>query len=363
MTNVQPEVMIEWRAASFLSMLIILAISPILIREGFKAFAIVVTYLSCLTLVKMYVKETMNSGLNCPDFITMTHMFSSAIAAFMLERPSTKEAMAVLPISAVNGISLLLNNTAFLYGGVAFISMVSCTTPIFTFILEMVRSKRALEFRSSASVLLVVLGAILCVHGEKVAAVLAFVLASAATFFRASKSVLQQDLLTVKVTPLNLVFWSSLWSFLFMIPIMVVNEGSKGFYEFEDLPHHGKTELLMSILAACTLNISQCFAIKQLGALMQSIVGNLNLILVIVLSQAWLHESVSMWQYVGVCLLAGGTFMNKMVDNNLGDNGKGEKPPTVQARMTAEQASEGGDYNSMGHSEAEQPHSQIVKMV
>lgn len=363
MINVQPEVMIEWRAASFLSMLIILAICPILIREGFKAFAIVVTYLSCLTLVKMYVKETMNSGLNCPDFITMTHMLSSAIAAFILERPSTKEAMAVLPISAVNGISLLLNNTAFLYGGVAFISMVSCTTPIFTFILDMVRSRRALEFRSLVSVLLVVLGAILCVHGEKVAAVLAFVLASAATFFRASKSVLQQDLLTVKVTPLTLVFWSSLWSFLFMIPIMVVNEGSKGFYEFVDLPHHGKTELLMSILAACTLNISQCFAIKQLGALMQSIVGNLNLILVIVLSQAWLHESVSMWQYVGVCLLAGGTFMNKMVDNNLGDNGKGEKLPTVQARMNAEQASEGGDYNSMGHSEAEQLHSQTVKMV
>lgn len=363
MADVQPEVMIEWRAASFLSMLVILAISPVLIKEGFKAFAIVVTYLSCLTLVKMYVKETMISGLNCPDFITMTHMLSSAIAALVLERPSIKEAMAVLPISVVTGISLLLNNTAFLYGGVAFISMVSCTTPIFTFILEMVRSRRALELRSLVSVLLVVLGAVLCVHGEKVAAVLAFVLAGAATFFRAFKSVLQQDLLTVKVTPLRLVFWSCFWSFLFMIPIMVMNEGSKGFYEFVDLPHPGKTQFLMSILAACTLNISQCFAIKLLGALMQSIVGNLNLILVIVLSQAWLHESVSTWQYIGVCLLAGGTFMNKMVDNKLGDAGKVEKLPTVQARMTAEQASEGGDYNSMGHSEVDQLHTQTVKMV
>ncbi|OLP98745.1 hypothetical protein AK812_SmicGene18785 [Symbiodinium microadriaticum] len=60
---------------------------------------------------------------------------------------------------------------------------------------------------------------------------------------------------------------------------------------------------LFSILAA---------VVKQLGALLQSIVGldpsNLNLILVIVLSQAWLHEKVTLWQYAGVTLLAAGTF-------------------------------------------------------
>eukprot|EP00438_Fugacium_kawagutii_P023054 Skav232362 [mRNA] locus=scaffold1062:253472:260935:- [translate_table: standard] len=53
---------------------------------------------------------------------------------------------------------------------------------------------------------------------------------------------------------------------------------------------------------------------KALGALMASIVGNLNLALVIALSTAWLHESVSFWQYVGVTLLCAGTFGNKVQD-------------------------------------------------
>lgn len=82
-------------------------------------------------------------------------------------------------------------------------------------------------------------------------------------------------------------------------------------------PHanpEAKSAFLCSIGAAVVLNITQCFAVKQLGALLQSIVGNLNLILVIALSQAWLQEKVSFWQYVGVLLLAAGTFTNKYGD-------------------------------------------------
>lgn len=352
----------QWHVAALLSMVTLLAISPILLKEGVKAFATVVTYLSCLTLVKIFVKETMNFGLNCPDFITMTHMFWSATAAFILERPSTTEALAVLPISIVNGISLLLNNTAFLFGGVAFISMVACIAPILTFILATARSRRQVEFRSLVCVVLVVLGGILCVHGEKVATVLAFILASSAAFFRACRSVLQEDLLTVTVSPLRLVFWSSFWSFLCMIPITAMCEGGKGFSEFASMPPKGRASFLLSILAACTLNISQCFAIKQIGALMQNIVGNLNLILVIVLSQAWLHESVTMWQYTGVLLLVAGTFINKMVDKR-GDTRKEEQLPTVKAHVKSESASEGGDYNSTGHREVALSRTQTIKIV
>lgn len=361
MTELEPDNG-QWHAAAALSTLTLLAIIPILFKEGVKAFATVVTYLSCLTLVKIFVKETMSFGLNCPDFITMTHMFWSATAAFILERPSTTEALAVLPISIVSGMALLLNNTAFLFGGVAFISMVSCSTPILNFILATVRSRRQVDHWSLGSVVLVVMGGTLCVNGEKVATVLAFILATGAAFFRACRSVLQEDLLSVRVSPLRLVFWSSFWCFLCMIPIMATCEGGKGFSQFASMPPKGKASFLLSILAACTLNISQCFAIKQLGSLMQNIVGNLNLILVIVLSQAWLHESVSASQFSGAFLLVIGTFMNKMVDKK-NVAAKEEKLPTVMAHSKTESAPEGGDYNSMGHREVAPSRTQTIRIV
>lgn len=302
----------QWRVVGILAVLLTLAITPIIFTEGIKPFAIVVIYLACLSLVKMWVKDTLNQGLTCPDFITMLHMIATACAACIFERPRINEALSVLPISVVTGFSLILNNTALLHGGVAFTSMIACATPVFTFGLELARGKRSMDFAGLTPVILVVTGAMLCVQGEKTAAILAFLFASAATFFRAMKSVWQQELLTVQVSPMRLVFWSGFWSFLIMIPIVAFNEGTKGFTLLPGLSTQGQTSLLLSALAACTLNIAQCYAVKVLGALMQSIVGNLNLILVIALSQAWLHETVSLWQYTGVALMVCGTVLKNV---------------------------------------------------
>lgn len=325
---------VKWRAVTILSVLMFLAISPVLYTEGRTVFAAVVLYLACLTLVKIWVKEAMRAGLTCPNSMTSIHMISTAAVAFILERPSKKEALAVLPISLVNGCALLLNNTSLLYGGVAFVSMIGCTCPIFTFVLEIARSKRSIEFGSFSAVLLVVLGAMLCVEGEHAAGIISFFLSAGASFFRATKSVWQQDLLTVKVSPLRLVFWSGFWSFLLMVPVVLVTEGTKGITEFANLSNQGRTSFLLSVVAACTLNISQCFAVKLLGAVMQSVVGNLNLILIITLSQILLHESVSMWQYAGVVLLVAGTVLKKTVP---------KKDTTL-----AEKAIARGNYRSAG---------------
>lgn len=248
------------------------------------------------------------------------------------------EALSVLPISIVTGCSLLLNNTALLHGGVAFTSMIACATPVFTFGLELARGKRSLDLAGSVPVILVVAGAMLCVKGEKTGAMVAFLLASGATLFRAMKSVWQQELLSVQISPIRLIFWSGFWSFLIMIPIVAFNEGTKGFTLLPGLSMQGKTSLLLSAIAACTLNIAQCFAVKVLGALMQSIVGNLNLILVIALSQAWLHETVSFWQYTGVALMVGGTILK-----NVGKRNPAEvKAPHAQPIFSSENAPEAG---------------------
>ncbi|CAJ1356104.1 unnamed protein product [Effrenium voratum] len=132
----------SWRAVYILTVLIFIAISPIGFNEGLKPFCTVVVYLACLSLVKMWVKETMNNGFPYPDTITAVHMLCTSLVAGFFERPRLSEAWVVLPISVVNGASLLSNNTAMLYGGVAFVSMVASCTPMFTFSLELLKGKR-----------------------------------------------------------------------------------------------------------------------------------------------------------------------------------------------------------------------------
>eukprot|EP00435_Cladocopium_sp_Y103_P052651 s599_g16.t1 len=303
-----------WTTVYSLVVMILIAISPIAFREGLRPFCTVVVYLACLSLVKMWVKETMNAGLQYPDSITALHMLCTSLAAAAFERPRLSEAWLVLPISVVNGGSLLTNNTALLHGGVAFVSMVSSCSPMFTFLLELCRRRRTLDFLTAFSVVLVCCGSAFCVRGEKTASLLALLFASMAALLRAMKSVWQHELLTISVSPMRLVFWSGFWSFWITISMVAMNEGAEALRHFPSAKPEAKSAFLCSIGAAVVLNITQCFAVKQLGALLQSIVGNLNLILVIALSQAWLQEKVTFWQYVGVLLLAAGTFTNKYGD-------------------------------------------------
>jgi uncharacterized membrane protein len=54
--------------------------------------------------------------------------------------------------------------------------------------------------------------------------------------------------------------------------------------------------------------------VKKHGALMQNIIGNLNLVTVIAISKAILFEEVTSTQYIGTILLVCGTILNKAMD-------------------------------------------------
>ncbi|CAJ1410716.1 unnamed protein product [Effrenium voratum] len=344
----------SWRAVYILTVLIFIAISPIGFNEGLKPFCTVVVYLACLSLVKMWVKETMNNGFPYPDTITAVHMLCTSLVAGFFERPRLSEAWVVLPISVVNGASLLSNNTAMLYGGVAFVSMVASCTPMFTFSLELLKGKRTLDLLTVLSVILVCSGSIFCVRGEKTASLLALCFAAGGSLMRAMKGVWQHDLLSISVTPMRLTFWSGFWSFWITSTMVMFNEGTEAFKHFGSTSQEAKTSLVLSIFAAVALNVSQCFAVKQLGALLQSIVGNLNLILVIVLSQAWLHEQVTIWQFVGVFLLAMGTFASKAKDLKKKTKKEDEKVPApAQADETTKLPEPNAGYGAVKETEAE----------
>ena len=87
------------------------------------------------------MKQSIDLGYPFPNTITAMHMLAVCIVTLIFERPSMDEALKVLPISVLNGLSLLTNNSAFLYGGVAFVSMIAANVPFMTFSLELLKGK------------------------------------------------------------------------------------------------------------------------------------------------------------------------------------------------------------------------------
>eukprot|EP00913_Durusdinium_trenchii_P003010 g2782.t1 len=374
-----------WFAVYGLVALILIAISPIAYHEGVSAFVLLVSYLSAVTLVKVFVKQSIDLGYPFPNTITAMHMLAVCIVTLIFERPSMDEALKVLPISVLNGLSLLTNNSAFLYGGVAFVSMIAANVPFMTFSLELLKGKRSLNFASAFSVGLVCAGSVCCVQGEVNVSLAAFVLATVSALLRAARGVWQHELVSVSLSPLRLVFWNGFWSgcitlvilgpnrngilngpamssiclclVLFVIqrsfvtpPELLVlrpsmssqlfrmmaasKEGLEGLRSLRTVSTNAQIGLLSSIVAAVCLNITQWYAMKAVGALMASIIGNLNLILVIALSIAWLHEQVTPWQFLGVLLLATGTFANKMLPACLSaQKGKEAKEPASEKKQ------------------------------
>eukprot|EP00435_Cladocopium_sp_Y103_P056353 s1851_g19.t1 len=301
-------------AAYTLLVLILMALSPIAFYDSWHSFAVVMVYLVSVALVKVFVKEAITQGFEYSETITALHMIGVSVVILCFERPRMAEALPVLPVSVLNGASILTNNKAFLYGGVAFVSMVGANSPFVTFCLEVCKGKRQSALLSIFAVSLVCSGSVCCVHGETRASLAALILALASTVLRSARGVWQHELVSVSPAPLHLVFWNVSWTLVMALVSMTFSEGLDGIRSLSTASFEAKAALFCSIVSAVLLNITQWFAMKALGALMASIVGNLNLVLVIALSSAWLHEHVSLWQCGGVALLCAGTFVNKVQD-------------------------------------------------
>lgn len=304
----------DWFTVYALLVVILIAVSPIAFYDSLTSLLLVIVYLASVSLVKVWVKETIVQGFQYPETTTAMHMMAVSLVVLCFERPRKEEALQVLPISALNGASLLLNNKAFLYGGVAFVSMVAANVPFITFLLEVCKGKRGCDLGSVMMVVLVCSGSVCCVRGEPQVSVAAFVLAATSAVLRSARGVWQHELVSVSPTPLQLVFWNGFWSMWITVATMCFSEGLAGFRSLPSVSWEARVALFCSVISAVLLNVTQWFAMKALGALMTSIVGNLNLVLVIALSSAWLHEQVTAWQYLGVMLLCGGTFGNKVHD-------------------------------------------------
>lgn len=168
----------------------------------------------------------------------------------------------VLPISLVSGFSLLANNTALLYGGVAFVSMIHANVPFFTFSYELMKGRRGVDLRSAAAVLLVCVGSAFCISGEDSLSMtkasslpLAIGFATASAMLRSVRGVWQEELVCESLTPMRLVFWNGIWSLLISIPLAAFSEGFKALPQLYMVSFEAKMALLGSTVAGVLLNI------------------------------------------------------------------------------------------------------------
>mmetsp|Transcript_109882 Transcript_109882/g.342509 ORF Transcript_109882/g.342509 Transcript_109882/m.342509 type:complete len:418 (+) Transcript_109882:72-1325(+) len=284
------------------ALLLLVALSPVGYEQGLRAFAAVFMYIVCICFVKVFAKEAFNQGFRFPYTLTAMHMLVTAVAASLIDRPLLHQAKSTFSISAVKAVSLGLNNSALLFGTAAFISIIGSLTPCATFLLDVARTRQLSAFRS-CTVLLVCAGAAVCTTGEVRFSVLALVFALGACLARSLKAVWSFDLLEGDVGVYHLAAWSSIWSFLIMIVIALCTEGRAPYHMLSRLNARGLAGVLVSCVAAAVLNILQCFVLKYLGPVVQSLFGTLELVAVMILAMVLLREQVTRTQWLGVLLI------------------------------------------------------------
>jgi len=294
--------------------LMALGISPVLWQKGLSAFAMVALYLASLSAIKTLVRTAEQHGFMQPYSMTSLHMLVTALASGLLAKPKMSEALRVFPIAVVVGAALLLNNSALMFGGVAFVAMIGCSTPAITFFLQIAIGRASLTMQALLPLVVVCIGSFMCITGEKSATVLALLLSTLATFFRSLKGVLQHECLQQNMTPISLVFWSTFWGFLLLAPMALLTEVHRFRQACSTADAVGMRALLGSSLAAACLNVSQCFAVKIMGPLQLNVLGNLNLLMVVLIAVGWLGEVVTGMQYLGVSILVTGVLMSSQAE-------------------------------------------------
>lgn len=311
-----------WTVVSVLFILQILAVAPVAYYDSLPAFVVVLMYLLSITAVKLFVKETINNGFSYPSCITCFHMLGVCLLILGAgERPRWKEAVTVLPVAALNGASLLTGNASLVFVGLAFVSMLSAACPCVVFLLEVLKGTRPLcHFMTVVAVTIVCLGSMFCIRGESSTvqgiSFIGIFLASLSTLLRAMRVVWQHDLLcdkNITVSPLHLVFWNSFWTLWGAVLAMIVTgEHFGGFSRLASASWGAKISLILSVVSATTMNITQWYAMKKHGALMQQILGNLHLVSIIAISVAMLGEETTFIEYIGALFLVAGTVINKV---------------------------------------------------
>jgi len=261
------------------------------------------------------VRTAEQHGFSQPYTVTSLHMLVTALVSGPIAKPKLSEALRVFPVAVVVGAALLLNNSALMFGGVAFVAMIGCGTPAITFFIQILIGRASFSMQALLPLVVVCAGSFMCISGEKSATVLSLMLSGLATFFRSLKGILQHECFQQDMLAISLTFWSAAWSFVLMAPIALIIEVHAFRHALATVDAVGMQALLGSSVAAACLNVSQCFSVKMMGPLQLNVLGNLNLIVIILIAVGWLQEIVTPKQYLGVSMLVTGALLSSQAQH------------------------------------------------
>ncbi|CAK9066757.1 unnamed protein product [Durusdinium trenchii] len=319
-SSVDPRLRAETRrskliCAQILGALVVAALAPVLVYQGWSAFIALSTLLLSLTLVQVAMKAALHNGLPYPYTLTAIHMLLTMLTALAAGPPARREwqmALQTLPASVAGGAAVLLHNVALTQASVSFVTMLGSCTPVVTYCVEFFMGHRQATWKSGVPVLMAWFGGALCVRGERNASMLALLLVLLGCASRSAKSIWQQQLLSIdQLGPARLAAWGAAWTLLLTLPFAIVEEGAGFFRRLPSASKHAVSATLLSCVAAVLLNLSQWTSVRYLGPVMQHMFGNLQLVFVLILAAVWLDEGCSGEQLLGTFVLVMGVLIAK----------------------------------------------------
>ncbi|CAJ1385616.1 unnamed protein product [Effrenium voratum] len=321
--------------AAVLGALVMVAVAPVLLTQGWWAFISLSTLLLSLTVVQVAMRAAFHGGLPYPYSLTAIHMLLTLLTAFASGLPKPGEfrlAIQTLPSSLAGGAAVLLTNVALTQASVSFVTMLGSCTPVLTFCMELSLGLRRATWKSMIPVVMACVGGALCVRGEHSSSLLALVLVMLGCGSRSVKSIWQQQLLNLdQLQPARLAAWGALWTFLMTLPFVVCWEGAGLVRHFTSASKSGMVAAFVSCSAAVLLNLSQWTSMRYLGPVMQNMFGNLQLVFVLILASVWLDEACSIEQVLGTSILVLGVLVAKVAPIFEGR----ESAPTQQTPLKA----------------------------
>eukprot|EP00928_Gymnodinium_smaydae_P079090 TRINITY_DN63106_c0_g1_i1.p1 TRINITY_DN63106_c0_g1~~TRINITY_DN63106_c0_g1_i1.p1 ORF type:complete len:360 (-),score=45.01 TRINITY_DN63106_c0_g1_i1:178-1167(-) len=254
-------------------------------------------------------------------WVTATHFLCTAVFSFLLlavqsHRSSTPVFVpslshltrGILPPALAMALSIGCTNVGLTYANASFSEMVSSTSLLVTAALGAMYGP-PLNSRLYMPLLWISIGMLIVSKGEAKFSSFGALFILVGVFFRGLKVQIQGQLLTNNtrfedMTPLELVAWNGLTSFIIMAMCFTYLEGMK---PWEFLASQGKANLYIMLFAsacvACILETSSMFVLKELGPVAQQAVGQLKGVLACATATLTLGEVVRLQQACGYAVM------------------------------------------------------------
>eukprot|EP00933_Yihiella_yeosuensis_P036289 TRINITY_DN30029_c2_g1_i1.p1 TRINITY_DN30029_c2_g1~~TRINITY_DN30029_c2_g1_i1.p1 ORF type:complete len:865 (+),score=111.07 TRINITY_DN30029_c2_g1_i1:155-2749(+) len=296
-----------------LIVLVLVAMSPILFRDGVCVYLICGAQLTCLVTTQLLVKKSINSGFHDVLVITLFHFICTAVIAGILDKPNLQHGLRVVPAAMVSSLAIIAGNLAMTQGGVGFVAMLGSCVSVVTFVVAFCLGIKVTMKEGMAAVIISVGGA-LCVKGETHATLICVLFALAGVIMKSLKLIWQHELLQLQMSALQLSFWTCTLGIVFSIPMLIYDKEAAVSCIAKEYNHPSIALVYvgLSTVTAVTLNINGAVLLRALGPVFYSVVSVLSFLMIEMLAVVWLKETIHRLQICGMLLLVLGPAVAKL---------------------------------------------------